>query len=174
MSKNFFSFYIILFSLIANTIYAAEKIAFIDLNSIFDNSVAGKKINNEVQEKQKKINSSVKKFQKTFKSEREKLKNQKNVLSKEEYKKKFLKLEKDLKEYNISIKNENNELANFQVKARAEFFNKLRPILEQYSKQNEISLILKKENILIGKTNLDISNNILEMFDKEIKKISFK
>ncbi len=172
MFKNFFSFYIIVFLFIANTIFAAEKIAFIDLNSIFDNSAAGKKINNEVQEKQKKINSSIKKFQETFKSDREKLKTQKNVLSKEEYKKKLLKLDKDLKEYNISIKNKNNELTNFQVKARAEFFNKLRPILEQYSKQNEISLILKKENILIGKTNLDISKNILEMFDKEIKKIS--
>ena len=172
MLKNYFKFYIIIFTLISNISFAAEKIAFIDLNVIFDNSIAGKNINSKVREKQKKINASLKKFQETFKSDREKLKKQKNVLSKEEYKKKFVALDKDLKAYNFSIKKRNDELTNFQIRARAEFFNKLRPILEEYSKQNEISLILKKENILIGKTNLDISKTILDMFDKQIKKIS--
>tara|TARA_Y100001958_G_C21081460_1_gene437651 strand:+ start:114 stop:638 length:525 start_codon:yes stop_codon:yes gene_type:complete len=172
MLKNYFKFYIIIFTLISNISFAAEKIAFIDLNVIFDNSIAGKNINSQVREKQKKINASLKKFQETFKSDREKLKKQKNVLSKEEYKKKFVALDKDLKAYNFSIKKRNDELTNFQIRARAEFFNKLRPILEEYSKQNEISLILKKENILIGKTNLDISKTILDMFDKQIKKIS--
>ena len=174
MLKNSLSFYlvIIIISLITNSVKATEKIAFIDLNAIFDNSAAGKKINSQVKEKQKKINVSLKKFQETFKSDREKLKTQKNVLSKEEYKKKFLKLEQDLKEFNFSIKKRNDELANFQIKTRAEFFDKIRPILEEYSKQNGISIILKKENILIGKTNLDISKNILDIFDKQVKKIS--
>jgi outer membrane protein len=55
---------------------------------------------------------------------------------------------------------------------RKEFFKSLRPILEDYAKENSIDIILKKENVLIGKTNLDISNNILEIFNKKIKKIS--
>ncbi len=174
MLKNFLNYYLIItiISLTTNSVNALEKIAFIDLNAIFDNSTAGKKINNQVIEKQKKINDSISKFQETFKSDREKLKTQKNVLSKEEYKKKFLKLDQELKEFNFSIKKRNDELTNFQIRIRAEFFNKLRPILEEYSKQNQISIILKKENILIGKTNLDISKNILDMFDKQVKKIS--
>ena len=77
-----------------------------------------------------------------------------------------------MKEFNFSMKKRNDELTNFQIKTRAEFFDKLRPILEEYSKQNGISIILKKENILIGKTNLDISKNILDIFDKQVKKIS--
>ena len=174
MLKNFLKIYIIIFSLISNISFATEKVVFIDLNVVFDNSIAGKKINSQVREKQKKINISLQKFQETFKSDREKLKTQKNVLSKEEYKKKFIELENDLKEFNFSIKKRNDELTSFQVKARSEFFNKLRPILEKYSKENGISLILKKENLLIGKTNLDISKSILDMFDKEIKKISIK
>ena len=44
---------------------------------------------------------------------------------------------------------ENNELAQFQINVRKEFFNKLRPILEDYAKENSIDIILKKENLLI-------------------------
>ena len=56
MLKNSLSFYllIIIISLITNSVKATEKIAFIDLNAIFDNSAAGKKINSQVKEKQKK------------------------------------------------------------------------------------------------------------------------
>ena len=39
-------------------------------------------------------------------------------------------------------------------------------------KKNSIDIILKKENVLIGKTNLDISKNILDLFNKNVKKIS--
>ena len=125
-----------------------------------------------MKEKEKKNSKSFKELQKKFEVDREKLIAKKNVISKEEFDKQFISLEKDLKDYNNKIKKENNELANFQLKARKEFFNSLRPILEKYAKDNSIDIILKKENVLIGKTSLDISKNILEIFNKEVKKIS--
>ena len=125
-----------------------------------------------MKEKEKKNSKSFKELQKKFEVDREKLLAKKNVISKDEFDKQILSLEKDLKEYNNKIKKENNELTNFQIKARKNFFNSLRPILEKYAKDNSIDIILKKENVLIGKTNLDISKNILEIFNKEVKKIS--
>ena len=110
-------------------------------------------------------------MQKKFDSDKEKLKAQKNVLSEDEFKGKIIKLENDFKEYNKKVRENNSSLTNFQLKARGEFYNYLTPILESYAKENSISLILKKENVLIGKTNLDISSNILEIFNKKIKKI---
>ena len=35
-------------------------------------------------------------------------------------------------------------------------------------------MILKKENVLIGKTNLDATKDVLDLFNKNIKKISVK
>ena len=35
-------------------------------------------------------------------------------------------------------------------------------------------MILKKENILIGKTNLDATLEVLDLFNNNIKKISVK
>ena len=149
----------------------AENIAFIDLNKIFDSSDAGKKIIKQVKEKQKKNSDELKKLQEKFDKDKQKLISQKNVLSEEEFKSKIVKLENDFKEYNKKIRDNNSDLTNFQLKARGEFYNYLTPILESYAKENSISIILKKENILIGKTNLDISQNILEIFNKNVKTI---
>ena len=174
MKNNFFVFTIFIFISLLNfnLLKAQDNIAFIDLNIVFDNSNAGKKANKEIQNKKKKNNKNFKDLQNKFKADREKLINQKNVLSKEEFEKKLAKLEGDLNKYNSEIKNTNNDLTKFQLQVRKEFFKSLRPILEDYAKENSIDIILKKENVLIGKTNLDISNNILEIFNKKVKKIS--
>ena len=60
---------IILLSLILifstnNKLLAEEKIVFIDINYIFVNSSAGKKINQQIQEKRKKNNDTFNEFKK--------------------------------------------------------------------------------------------------------------
>ena len=62
----------------------------------------------------------------------------------------------------------------YKEKARMEFTNKLRPILEKFAKDNSISVILKKENLLIGRSNLDATKNILDLFNKDIKKLKIE
>ena len=172
MKKKNINFIITFFLLILNIgISKAENIAFIDLNRIFDTSEAGKKIIQQVKKKQKINSDELKKLQQKFDSDKEKLIAQKNVLSEEEFKNKIIKLENDFKEYNKKIRDNNKSLTNFQLRARGEFYKYLTPILESYAKENSIGLILKKENVLIGKTNLDISQNILEIFNKKIKTI---
>ena len=157
-----------------SNIYSQEKLAFIDINYIFNNSDAGKKINKVINEKNDKINNEFNKYQKKIDSEKKTLLTQKNVLSEEEYKKKFMELEKNFNEYNSIINKKNLDLKNFKTKVRVEFSKNLNKILEDYSKKNSISMILKKENILIGKTNLDATREVLDLFNNNIKKISVK
>ena len=45
-------------------------------------------------------------------------------------------------------------------------------ILKEYSLKNSISLMIDKKNIVIGKTQLDITNDILELLNKKISNIS--
>ena len=47
----------------------------------------------------------------------------------------------------------------------------LSPILTDYSKNNNISIIMDKKNIIIGKTELNITKEILTLLDEKIKKI---
>ena len=46
----------------------------------------------------------------------------------------------------------------------------LNPILTNYVEENNISLVVEKKNILVGVKTLDITNQILLIFNEEIKK----
>ena len=50
----------------------------------------------------------------------------------------------------------------------------LNPILNEYSKKNAISMVLQKKSIIIGKSDLDITQQILIEFDNKVKKINLK
>ena len=74
-SKTLFLFFFIsAFFLNISIIQAEEKIAFIDLNVIFDNSKAGKQIIQQVQKLQKKNLSELKNLKEKFDKDREDLK----------------------------------------------------------------------------------------------------
>ena len=136
---------------------AQDKIAFIDLVYLYNNSNVGKEMNNEIKKERDKINKEFKEFQKKIDNEKETLVAQKNVTAEGDYKKKVFLLEKNIQEYNLIISNKRDELAELNNKIRINFSNKLRPILEEYSKNNSIGMILRKENLLIGKNNLDVT-----------------
>ena len=47
--------------------------------------------------------------------------------------------------------------------------DKLNAILSKYADDNKISLIVQKKYIVIGKSELDITKSVLEIFNKEVK-----
>ena len=59
-----------------------------------------------------------------------------------------------------------------KVDATNKFFEILNPILADYSKENSISIILRKKDIVIAKSDLDITDTIIELINLKIKKIS--
>ena len=46
--------------------------------------------------------------------------------------------------------------------------------LEPYSTKNQISLIIQKKNVVIGKSELDITKIILDLLNDKIKKVELK
>ena len=47
----------------------------------------------------------------------------------------------------------------------------LSPIIADFSKENNISIVMDKKNIIVGKTELNITKKILTLLDNKIKKI---
>ena len=175
MNKIIFTFTFFISIFLYNLqVKAEDKIAFIDLVYLYNNSNVGKEMNNDIKIERDKINEEFKEFQIKIDKEKETLIAQKNVTSEEEYKKKVFLLEKNVQEYNSIISKKRNELAELNNKIRINFSNELKPILEEYSKKNSIGMILRKENLLIGKNNLDVTKDILELFNKKVKKISLE
>ena len=171
MKKNFFVLSFLTFFLIFNSSYSEEKLVFVDINFIFNNSSAGKKVNNYIKDETKKINSELMKFQKKIDEEKKTLLTQKNVISSDEYEKKFKNLEKNLNEYRTIIQKKNNDLVDYKTKVRVEFSKRLKQLLEDYSKKNSIRIIVQKKNIVMGKKEDDITKDILELVNQKIKSV---
>ena len=167
MKKSLISFFTIIFLFLFEiNSFSQEKIAFIDLNFVYANSKIGKKIIKEIESKKKNINKDFKEFKTKLEDEKKKLLAQKNVLAEDEYKKKVLNLENNLKKYNEIISKKNKDLVDYQNKSKDEFANKLKSTLEKYAKENSISMILRKSQILIGENKLDVTKDILELVNK--------
>ena len=69
------------------------------------------------------------------------------------------------------LKNINN-LNNQRLQATTKIINLIKPILSEYSEKNSISIIIDKKNVIIGKTTLDITDDILKIVDEKIGKIN--
>jgi len=149
-----------------------NKLVYIDLNKIMNNSIAGKSITSQLENNHKKNISKLKKIEEKLKKEESEIISQKNILSKEEYEKKIIDLREKAKEFRKK-RNENiNNLNNQRLEATAKIINLIKPILSEYSEKNSISIIIDKKNVIIGKTALDITDAILKIVDDKIGKIN--
>ncbi len=171
MKKLLFSFFI--YFIIANC-YAENKILYLDVNYLINQSDSGKYINDEL----KKINDkNVEEFikqEELIKSEEEKLLSQKNILKEEEFNNKVFELKNKYKSYREYKDKKNNDLKTLRNNAANKLLEIINKILAEYSIKNEVYLIVDKKNIIIGKTELDVTNDILKLLNDKIKKVELK
>ena len=165
-------YYLLFFFLIFHTnLFAEEKIFYLDVNFLLSESEAGKYINNELQIINNKNIEEFKKIENSIKTEEEKLLKQKNILKEDEFNNKVNKLREKYKSYQELKNTKNNDLKILRDKAGNQILKIINEILAEYSTKNKISLIMEKKNIVIGKTELDITKNILSLLNDKIKKV---
>ncbi len=164
-------FVIIFFLLYLNIANSNNNIVYINMNQVFNKSLAGKFINEGI-DKIHKINiSEFKQIEKELKNEEKLILSQKNILSDAEYQKKINLLKDKIKIYKNKQKQKLDDLNNKRVKAKTELLTSLNSILSKYSLENNISFILNKENVVIAKKDLDITTEIIKLLNDQIKKV---
>ena len=171
MKNYIFLFFFFIFTFNSQ---AEEKILYLDVNFLLSKSEAGIYINNELQKINNKNIEEFKKIEKLIKSEEEKLLKQKNILKEAEFNNKLNSLREKYKSYQEMKNNKNKDLKNLRDNAGNQILKILNEILAEYSVKNKVSLIIEKKNIIIGKTDLDITNNILKILNEKIKKVELK
>ena len=147
------------------------NIVFVDMDTIIATSNAGKKAQSSIDKFAKKENQKFDSIESDLKKKEQEILKQKNIISQEELDKKvksfrieLSKLRKEKLEFNRSIIKINQEATNKMV-------NEINKILTQYASDNSVSLIIQKKNIIIGKTELDITPQILKEFNSKVKSI---
>ena len=149
-----------------------NKTVYLDLNMIMGNSNAGKSINSQLEANHKKNIANFQKLEEELKNEEAKIISQKTVISKEDFEKKIMNLRDKANKYRKERNDSINNLNNQRLNATQKMITLIRPILSEYSDNNSISLIIQKRNIIIGKTSLDITDDILKIVDEKIEKIT--
>ena len=157
--------------MIATKAYSEIKIAYFDLNFIMSKSKAGISISKQLTDIKKKDIAKLKNMEKDLNVKDKKLISQKNILSDLDFANQVKLLRKEALEYQKLKQKLIQDANNRFVSAQTELVKKLNPILAKYSENNGISLILQKKMVVIGKTDLDITKDILELTNKEIKNI---
>ena len=172
MKRNIIFFFLIFFVFTSNNTTLAEiNISFVDVDYIYSNSKIGKKIDNKLKSEKKKINDKLTSYQKNIKDEKEKLINQKKIISEEKFKNQAIDLEKQIKKYNKLISDNNNSFIKYKTEIKSLFLKKLMNIVREYAEVNSIQLILNKKDIIIGQNDMDISNEILKLVNKKMNDI---
>ena len=166
MKKIFYFLFFTFFFIHTPILNAKENIVFIDLNYILNKSNSGKKIIDELNiisnENKKKFSSQ----ETILEKERNDIKKLKNILSKDEYNKKVALFQEKVELYN---KEKAKIIKSFENKKKKEFdifFKSLNEIMNVYMKENSISIIIDKKNIVMASIKNDISNDIIELINK--------
>ena len=173
MKKNYLIFQII-FLFFTQFAIANSSIVYIDMDNVMSTSIAGKSILKQLYDINSKASQQFQKTENNFKDQEKKIISQKNILSEIEYEKKIQFLKSEIIEYTKNKKKKINDLNELKKNNTNEFVKQINKILLKYSKDNSISLILLKKNVIIGKSELDISMDIVKLVNAAIKEFKVK
>ena len=165
---------IFFFLILTNFSYAEDKVVYLDVNFLLSESEVGKYVNSNLKKISDDNNKLFKNFEIELKSDEEKILAQQNILKKEDYEKKISELKNKFKSYQDKKNIKNKELNLLRNNAGNIILKNINEIMTEYSKNNSISLVIQKQSIIIGKTELDVTNDILELLNKKITKLELK
>tara|TARA_B100001121_G_C18672553_1_gene614633 strand:- start:217 stop:738 length:522 start_codon:yes stop_codon:yes gene_type:complete len=163
---NFF-IYVIFLVLISNYSYS-QNIAYANLDLIIKNSNVGKKIITYFEDKNKETIKQIKNEEKIIREKEKSLISQKNILQEDEYLKKVNMIKKEVEVFNNNSKEKINQLNIKKEKISKLFLVEVNKILRDYAETNNIDIIFSSNQMLIGKSNLDLTKNILENVNNKI------
>ena len=173
--KYLVKFFVVTFLLLVCTYVSAEqKVAYLDMKFVLNNSKAGKGaqdfLNKSFKENQKKFSDE----ETQLKKEESDLLGQKTILTKVEYQKKSDNLRKKVIDYQSQRRASLEKITAQRAEARQKLVEKLDPILKTYIKENDISLVIDRKNVVMGNTNLDITDIIIKKLNKEFPSLSIE
>ena len=142
------------------------------MNYIINNSDIGKKIIKKLEDENTKNINLFKNEEKKLAKTKSEILAQKNVISEDEFEQKVIKHQENLNIYQNKRKKSFEDMNNKKNNLTNSLLKKIDQILIDYSKNNSIDVVFKKESLIISNSNFDITKNILDIVNKTIKDIN--
>ena len=172
--KILLSLIFITFLFFTNQAFSEQKIAFIDMDRVISTSKSGSSILKQLTDLNNKNLKFLKNEEKKFKEKETKLISQRNIISETDFKNKVDELKSEIKDYN---QNRNKMLVDFnrlKIDNTNNFLKLINPILLKFSNDKEIAIILQKKDLVVAKTELDITDEVIKIVNTEVKEFNIK
>ena len=166
--------FIIIFLFINSNSFSNDSVAYVDMELIMNKSKVGKLITKKLSDEHNLNINYFKKKEEELKNKEKKIISQQNILEKSELEKQLKALRLEANKYRIEKNKRLNDISKKKLNATKILLQNINPILSEYAKKNSISILMQKKDIVIGKTELDKTNEILKLVDDKITKIDFE
>ena len=171
--KNIF-FILFFLAISVNSLKAQDKVSYIDIDYILFSSVPGKSLLNKLKEDEELKINVFKSKDEDFKQKESKILAKKNLISKEEINKELKSLQIEFNEYRKDKAKQIQELKTKRKRNIVNFISLINPIIEKYMSDNSIYMVIDKKNVFIANKDYDITNNLIELINNQIKNIEIK
>ncbi len=165
--KKFFFIFIFFFSSITFSI-SSEKIAFIDIDYVLNNSNLGKIIINELDQVNNKNIKTLNQKEQILKKKKDDINKTKNISSKEQLEKDILNFNQEIEKFRSEKNKFLNEFKLLKETKLDNFLKKINPYIKEYMKNNSIDILLEKKQIFIGSSSINITDDIIELINKNL------
>ena len=169
MFKKLIFFFCILLIFNTQNVLSNDKIVYLDVNFIINKSKPAISIIKKIEKIKDKESKKLKLTGDELKKKNDELIKTKNLLSEKELKDKVSKLREEIKLFEKKKVETINDLNKKKKNELNEFLKLVNPIIKDYMDKNSIDIVIDKKNIFIAKTDNDITNDILQIINKEIK-----
>ena len=166
---------VIFFSVLSiNSIKANDKISYVNMDYLISNTIAGKSLLENLKKEEKIKVDKFKISDEDYKNKEKKILAKKNLVTNEEINKELRSLQVEFQNYRKNKIKEIDELKAKRNRNIVNFLNLINPIIEKYMIENSIYMLMDKKNVFIASKEYDITNNLIELIDNQIKTIEIK
>ena len=151
--------------------FAENKVVYIDMNKILNESKVGAFVEKELTKLHETKLDDFKKTEENLKKKEIDLISKRNIMAREDFDKKVKVLNEEAQKYQDERRKWFDGITVKRNNARAEVLESLDPILTEHFEQNQISIMLYKRNIAIGSSELDITDTIIDELNKKLPSI---
>ena len=159
-------FFVLFFFLGTISLNASEKIAFIDVDYILNNSILGKSILKELEVVNEQNVKKLSKKETIIKQKKNAINKTKNISSKEKLEQDIINFNKEVEQF---VSQKDKILNDFKLLKELKLDNFLKiinPFIQNYMKKNSIDIVLEKKQIFIGNSNIDITKDIIKLINE--------
>lgn len=168
---KFYIFFITSF-VFASNVYSTNVVV-IDVNSLINNSKHFLEISKKINFSQQEYKNNLKNIEQNLYKKKEELENLKLIVNDEEFDIKKNEYYNEVANFENDVANFNNHYENEIINIKNIIFSKISELIQNYAIENQIDLILDKNQYLLSSDKINISEKILIQLNDSIIDLEF-